>query len=97
MEDDMERKEIRLVVVQSSTPGSGVVKIPEDFMKNLGLNDGDFIKVTSWSGTVKLQVKTDTIYTVDRIRMKKDDMHSLGVEEGDRVRVARIRKGRQRQ
>lgn len=88
----MSRKgEVTLVVVKSTTTGSGLVRVPDLVMETLVLRDCDFVEVSNWSGSVRLQVRADTIYSEDRIRMKEVDMHSLGLEEGDRVRVRKMR------
>ena len=71
-----------LTIVRSSLPGAGVVKINEDSFVRMGLRNGDRVVVQSARKTLILFAELDPVYKENTIRLRMDDMVSLGVHEG---------------
>lgn len=71
-----------LTIVRSSLPGTGVVKINEDSFVRMGLRNGDRVVVQSARKSLILFAEPDPVYKENTIRLRMDDMASLGVHEG---------------
>lgn len=81
---------ITLRIIESSLPGEGIARIPAAALEELNISKGDKIVVES-PDLKKVVVKAypDTIYTLNGIRMRRADIHRIGLEEGDGVVVTR--------
>ena len=84
---NMSVKEVTGRARMSTLPGSGVVKMPEPLMKKLGVGEGEKVTVRKMNRSLSLEVVEDTIYSEDVVRLRKQDMISLGVRDGDLLTI----------
>jgi hypothetical protein len=85
---------VALRVIESSLPGQGVAQIPQHVFGALQMRHGSRIRVISVrEEEIVLSALPDPIHTEEGIRMRRGDIRSLGVEEGDGVAVRRARGG----
>lgn len=85
---------VTMRVIESSLPGEGIARIPEESFRELRIKPGDRVQVEApLKGKVEVVAYADSIYTVNGIRLRRVDLQRLGISEGEGVMVTPIPKG----
>ena len=81
-------KELTLVVKASPIKGEGgVARIHDDILKQLGVEEGKSIAVSSESDSILLTIYGDKIIDKKQISIREEDTEKLGVSDGETVKL----------
>ncbi len=79
--------EIDLEVEESPVRTSGRVRVNEESLKELGLQEGSLVVVSAPAKDILVNIYCDDLIEKDKIKIRVEDRSKLSVEEGDLVHI----------
>ncbi len=74
--------------ISTDMPGKGVIKLSECTMGRLKIKEGGTVKLSFGRRTIEAVVAVDYIYSENIVRVRGNDLKSLGARPGKKLRIS---------